>query len=192
MPLQIGIVGLPNAGKSTLFNALTNANVAVASYPFTTIDPHVGVVEVPDVRLDALARLIRPHKIVPATMLFVDIAGLVQGAHRGEGLGNQFLAAIREVDAIAFVLRCFEDADVPHVSPTLDPIEDLAVLDIELSLADLASVERRIERTKSTSKSNPKEHERELAALAGLRDHLSSGQPARTFVPSHSASRGMR
>jgi len=190
MSLQIGIVGLPNAGKSTLFNALTRANVAVASYPFTTIEPHVGVTIVPDGRLDAVAKLIRPNKVVPATIQFVDIAGLVQGAHRGEGLGNQFLAAIREVDAIALVLRCFEDADVPHVSAALDPLDDLAVLDLELSLADLASVERRIERTRSASKSNPREHEWELAALVGLRDHLAGGQPARTFAQGRGAPRG--
>ncbi len=192
MALQIGIVGLPNAGKSTLFNALTRANVAVASYPFTTIEPHIGVAEVPDARLDAIASLIKPDKVVPAAIRFVDIAGLVRGAHRGEGLGNQFLAAIREVDAIALVLRCFENADVPHVSPALDPIEDLAVLDLELSLADLASVERRTERTRAASKSNPKEAEWELAALAELRDHLASGHPARTFVHGRSASHTAR
>jgi GTP-binding protein YchF len=190
MSLQMGIVGLPNAGKSTLFNALTRANVAVASYPFTTIEPHVGVAVVPDARLDAVARLIRPNKVVPATVQFVDIAGLVQGAHRGEGLGNQFLAAIREVDAIALVLRCFEDADVPHVSAALDPLDDLAVLDLELSLADLASVERRMERARSASKSNPREHEWELDTLAGLRDHLAGGQPGRTFVEGGGAPRG--
>jgi GTP-binding protein YchF len=192
MALQIGIVGLPNAGKSTLFNALTRANVAVASYPFTTIEPHIGVADVPDARLDAIAGLIRPDKVVPAAVRFVDIAGLVRGAHRGEGLGNQFLAAIREVDAIALVLRCFEDVDVPHVSPLLDPIEDLAVLDLELSLADLASVERRAERTRGASKSNPKEAEWELAVLAELRDHLASGHPARTFVSGRPVSHSTR
>ncbi len=187
MPLRVGIVGLPNAGKSTLFNALTRANVAVAPYPFTTIEPHIGVASVPDARLDALAQLIKPTKVVPATVQFVDIAGLVRGAHRGEGLGNQFLAAIREMDALALVLRCFEDADVPHVSEDLDPIADLEVLDLELSLADLATVERRIERTKSAAKSNPKAYEGELTTLAQLRDHLATGQPARTFVSAPSA-----
>jgi GTP-binding protein YchF len=182
MALQIGIVGLPNAGKSTLFNALTRANVVVASYPFTTIEPHVGVAAVPDARLDAVARLIKPNKVVPTTVQFVDIAGLVRGAHRGEGLGNQFLAAIREVDAIALVLRCFEDVDVPHVSDTLNPADDLAVLDLELSLADLATVERRIERTRGAAKANPKEHEWEMATLAALKEHLAGGQPARTFA----------
>jgi len=181
MSLQIGIVGLPNAGKSTLFNALTRANVAVAKYPFTTIEPHVGVAEVPDPRLTAVAGLIQPRKVVPAAVEFVDIAGLVRGAHRGEGLGNQFLAHIRQVDAIALVLRCFEDPDVPHVSDTLDPLDDLAVLDLELSLADLGSVERRIERTRGAAKAHPKEAEWELGVLSALSEHLGRGQPARTF-----------
>ena len=181
MPLQIGIVGLPNAGKSTLFNALTQANAAVASYPFTTIEPHVGVAEVPDPRLDAIAGLIRPDKVVPAAIQFVDIAGLVKGAHQGEGLGNQFLAHIREVDAIALVLRCFEDPDVAHVSAELDPLDDLGVLDLELSLADLGSVERRIERTQGAAKAHPKDFEWELAILDALKAHLAGGQPARTF-----------
>ncbi|MGQ9501526.1 MAG: redox-regulated ATPase YchF [Anaerolineae bacterium] len=188
MPLRVGIVGLPNAGKSTLFNALTRAHVAVARYPFTTIEPHIGVATVPDARLDALAQLIKPNKVVPATVQFVDIAGLVRGAHRGEGLGNQFLAAIREVEALALVLRCFEDPDVPHVSESLDPIADLGVLDLELSLADLATVERRIERTRSAAKSNPKAYEWELDTLAQLKDHLASGEPARTFAPAPSSS----
>ena len=179
--MRVGIVGLPNAGKSTLFNALTRAGVAVASYPFTTIDPHVGMVAVPDSRLQAVADLVKPDKVVPATVQFVDIAGLVQGAHRGEGLGNQFLANIREVETIAIVLRCFDDADVPHVSAQLDPVEDLAVLDLELSLADLAAVERRIERTRASAKSRPKDFEWELTTLAELSEHLSAGKPARTF-----------
>jgi GTP-binding protein YchF len=181
MPLQIGIVGLPNAGKSTLFNALTQANAAVASYPFTTIEPHVGVAEVPDSRLDAIAALIRPDKVVPTTIQFVDIAGLVKGAHQGEGLGNQFLAHIREVDAIALVLRCFENPDVAHVSAELDPLDDLAVLDLELSLADLGTVERRIERAQSAAKARPKDFEGELASLNAIKEHLARGQPARTF-----------
>lgn len=181
MPLQIGIVGLPNAGKSTLFNALTQANAAVASYPFTTIEPHVGVAEVPDSRLNAIAELIKPDKVIPTTIQFVDIAGLVKGAHRGEGLGNQFLAHIREVDAIALVLRCFENPDVAHVSAELDPIDDLGVLDLELTLADLGTVERRIERTRSAAKGHPREFEWELATLNALKEHLARGQPGRTF-----------
>ena len=183
MSLQIGIVGLPNAGKSTLFNALTRANAVVASYPFTTIEPHVGVADVPDPRLDAIAELIKPDKVVPTAIQFVDIAGLVKGAHRGEGLGNRFLAHIREVDAIALVLRCFENPDVAHVSATLDPIDDLAVLDLELSLADLATVERRIERTRGAAKAHPKDFEWELATLDVLKEHLARGQPARMFSP---------
>lgn len=181
MPLQIGIVGLPNAGKSTLFNALTRANAVVASYPFTTIEPHVGVAEVPDPRLDAVAGLIKPDKVVPTAIQFVDIAGLVKGAHRGEGLGNQFLAHIREVDAIALVLRCFEDPDVAHVSAELDPIDDLGVLDLELALADLGTVERRIERTRGAAKARPRDYEWELATLEALKEHLAQGLPARTF-----------
>jgi GTP-binding protein YchF len=183
MSLRIGIVGLPNAGKSTLFNALTRANAAVASYPFTTIEPHVGVAEVPDPRLHALAELIKPDKVVPTTVQFVDIAGLVKGAHRGEGLGNQFLAHIREVEAVALVLRCFENPDVAHMSPTLDPVDDLEVLDLELSLADLGTVERRIERTHGAAKAHPKDFEWELTTLGMLKEHLAAGQPARTFSP---------
>jgi GTP-binding protein YchF len=186
MPLQIGIVGLPNAGKSTLFNALTQANAAVASYPFTTIEPHVGVAEIPDARLNALADLVKPDKVVPNTIRFVDIAGLVKGAHQGEGLGNQFLAHIREVDAIALVLRCFENPDVAHVSASLDPVDDLEVLDLELSLADLSTVERRIERTRGSAKARPKDFEWELATLEALREHLAHGQPARSFAPDES------
>jgi GTP-binding protein YchF len=153
----------------------------VASYPFTTIEPHVGVAQVPDPRLDAIAGLIKPDKVVPTTIQFVDIAGLVKGAHRGEGLGNQFLAHIREVDAIAIVLRCFENPDVAHVSAQLDPTDDLAVLDLELSLADLGTLERRIERTQSVAKARPKDFQWELAFLGALREHLAQGQPARTF-----------
>jgi GTP-binding protein YchF len=186
MPLQIGIVGLPNAGKSTLFNALTQANAAVASYPFTTIEPHIGVAEIPDARLNALADLIKPDKVVPTTIQFVDIAGLVKGAHRGEGLGNQFLAHIREVDAIALVLRCFENPDVAHVSASLDPVDDLEVLDLELSLADLGTVERRMERTQGAAKARPKDFEWELVTLEVLREHLAQGRPARNFMPDQS------
>ncbi len=143
MALQLGLVGLPNAGKSTLFTALPRAHAAVAPSPFTTIDPHVGVVAVPDPRLDALAKLIYPEKITPTTLEVVDIAGLVKDAHKGEGLGNQFLGHIRNVDAIALVARCFRNDDVPHVSGELDPRDDLAVLELELALADLAALEKR-------------------------------------------------
>lgn len=181
MALQIGIVGLPNAGKSTLFNALTQAGVPVAPYPFTTVDPHVGVAAVPDARLEKIVALIRPEKSVPATIRFLDIAGLVRGAHKGEGLGNRFLSHIREADALAIVLRCFENQDVVHVDAHLDPISDLDTLDLELSLADLETVERRIERTQTAAKSRPRDFAEELDTLGRLRGHLEKGLPARTF-----------
>lgn len=176
--MKIGIVGLPNVGKSTLFNALTHAGAAVASYPFTTIEPNVGVVPVRDPRLDALAALVGPEKVVPATVRFVDIAGLVRGAHHGEGLGNQFLGHIRDVDAVALVVRCFASADVMHVAGVLDPLDDLVVLDTELVLADLAVVERRIEKVHTAAKANPKAFADELAWLDGLRERLNGGELA--------------
>jgi len=179
--LQIGIVGLPNAGKSTLFNALTRANAAVARYPFTTIDPNVGVAEVPDSRLAEIAKLIQPKRAVPASIEFVDIAGLVKGASRGEGLGNQFLGHIRTVDAIALVLRCFEDADVPHQFETIDPLLDLDTVNLELALADIATVDRRLERVRSAAKANPKEFAPQLDFLQRLRAHLNEGKPAAKF-----------
>ncbi|UCC65512.1 MAG: redox-regulated ATPase YchF [Anaerolineae bacterium] len=179
MPLEIGIVGLPNVGKSTLFNALTRAGAAVASYPFTTIEPNIGVVPVEDRRLTDIAALIHPEKVVPTTVRFVDIAGLVKGAHRGEGLGNQFLGHIRNVDAMAMVVRCFEASDIPHVTPELDPISDVETVDMELILADLATVGRRIEKVKGRAKARPKEYADELAWLERLRTHLDSGVLAR-------------
>src|SRR4028119_729354 len=142
MSLQCGIVGLPNVGKSTLFNALTKAAIAAENYPFCTIEPNVGIVEVPDQRLDQLAQIVKPQRVISATTEFVDIAGLVAGASKGEGLGNQFLANIRETDAIAHVVRCFQDEDVVHVAGNVDPLSDIAVIDTELALADLATVER--------------------------------------------------
>jgi len=178
MPLEIGIVGLPNVGKSTLFNALTRAGAAVANYPFTTIEPNVGVVPVKDSRLRDIAALVRPEKVVPTTVRFVDIAGLVKGAHRGEGLGNQFLGHIRNVDAIAMVVRCFEADNIPHVTPDLDPIGDIETIDMELSLADLAAVERRREKVQLSAKSRPKEYAAELAWLDRLRAHLDDGKLA--------------
>jgi ribosome-binding ATPase len=181
MGLEIGIVGLPNSGKSTLFNALTNAGSMVASYPFTTIDPHVGIADVPDERLTAIARIIKPQKVVPAAIKFVDIAGLVKGAHQGEGLGNQFLAQIREVDALAIVLRCFNDENVPHVSGQLDPLDDLAVLDVEMGLADLGSVERRLQKDKIQAKANPRQYTADIEVLEQLMAHLEKGDKARTF-----------
>jgi len=182
MPLEIGIVGLPNVGKSTLFNALTRAGAAVASYPFTTIEPNIGVVPVEDRRLADIAALIQPEKVVPTTVRFVDIAGLVKGAHRGEGLGNQFLGHIRNVDAMAMVVRCFEAGDIPHVTPELDPINDVETVDVELILADLATVERRIEKVRGRAKAQPREYAGELAWLERLRAHLDSGALARGFA----------
>ncbi len=181
MGLQVGIVGLPNAGKSTLFNALTRAGAAVAPYPFTTIEPNVGVVPLADERLQWLAELLRPPRVVPVAVEFVDIAGLVRGSHRGEGLGNQFLHHIRQVDAVLVLLRAFRAADVPHPEGTVDPMRDLAVLDTELILADLATVERRLERTRALARTKPREYGEELHFLEQLQAHLNSGQPARTL-----------
>src|SRR5919205_1296949 len=147
MSLQCGIVGLPNVGKSTLFNALTKAGIAAENYPFCTIDPNTGIVEVPDPRLDALTALVKPQKTVPAVVEFVDIAGLVAGASKGEGLGNQFLANIREVDAIVQVVRCFEDSDIIHTMGGVDPVRDIEVITTELVLADLDAVSKRITKT---------------------------------------------
>jgi hypothetical protein len=178
MGLQIGIVGLPNAGKSTLFNALTGANAAVASYPFTTIDPNQGVCIVRDDRLARVFELAGSAKSVPATVEFVDIAGLVKGASRGEGLGNQFLGHIRNTDAIAFVLRCFDDPDVAHVAAQIDPLEDLATLELELTLADLGAVERRLEKVQTQAKARPRDFADELAFLERLRAHLNGGKGA--------------
>lgn len=182
MALQLGLVGLPNAGKSTLFNALTRAHAAVAPYPFTTIDPHIGVVAVPDPRLDALAKLIHPEKVTPTSLEVVDIAGLVKDAHKGEGLGNQFLGHIRNVDAIAIVARCFHHDDVPHVFGEIDPREDIATLDLELALADLATVAKAREKARAAAKTGEKKILDELHVLDRLHAHLAAGHPARTFA----------
>ncbi len=184
MSLQIGIVGLPNVGKSTLFNALTEGHATVASYPFTTIDQNVGVAVVEDERLDGVASLVNPERVVPTTIEFVDIAGLVRGASRGEGLGNQFLGHIRNVDAVAMVVRCFHNPDIAHVTAGLDPLADVETIDLELILADLATVERRLEKTRSAAKARPKEYAAELALLERLRAHLDDGHSARTFSAS--------
>lgn len=183
MPLQAGIVGLPNVGKSTLFNAITRAGAETANYPFCTIDPNVGVVEVPDERLAALAQVVHPKRIVPAAFEFVDIAGLVQGASKGEGLGNKFLAHIREVDAIVHVVRCFEDANITHVSGGIDPERDIAVIHTELLLADLETVGRRLERAQRAAKSRDEKAMQELVFLERVQAVLDNGKPARTIVP---------
>ncbi|HEX9755238.1 MAG TPA: redox-regulated ATPase YchF [Gemmatimonadales bacterium] len=182
--LRLGIVGLPNVGKSTLFNALTSARALVANYPFATIEPNTGVVEVPDPRLDAIAALVKPHRVVPATVEFVDIAGLVRGASQGEGLGNQFLAHIREVDAVVHVVRCFEDPDVQHVMGPVDPLRDREVVNLELGLADLSLVERRIERVRRAAHAGDPEARTELGLLERLRDVLGAGRPARAVQAS--------
>jgi GTP-binding protein YchF len=178
MGLQIGIVGLPNVGKSTLFNALTRANAAVASYPFTTIERNVGVAEVPDQRLWDIAAMVKPERVVPTTIEFVDIAGLVKGASHGEGLGNQFLGYIRNVDAVAIMVRCFRDTQIPHVTAELDPRDDIAVVDLELLLADLATVERRLEKVRSAAKARPKDYAAELDFLEELHHRLEAGEKA--------------
>ncbi len=181
--LALGIVGLPNVGKSTLFNALTSAQALVANYPFATIEPNTGVVEVPDRRLQQLADLVHPQRVVPATVQFVDIAGLVKGAAQGEGLGNQFLANIRNVDAIVHVVRCFADPDVQHVMGTVDPVRDRDVVATELALADLAAVEKRLDKSRRAAKSGDAQAQMEFALLERLADVLGRGQPARAVQP---------
>ncbi|HEY8540011.1 MAG TPA: redox-regulated ATPase YchF [Steroidobacteraceae bacterium] len=182
MGFKCGIVGLPNVGKSSLFNALTRAAIAAENYPFCTIDPNVGVVPVPDPRLQALAEIVKPERVVPATVEFVDIAGLVAGASKGEGLGNQFLSHIRETDAIAHVVRCFENDDIVHVAGKVKPLDDIEVINTELALADLDTVERALQRAEKASKAGDKDAIRLRDLIRKVKEHLDAGKPVRSLI----------
>jgi len=181
MSVKCGIVGLPNVGKSTLFNALTEAGIAAENFPFCTIEPNSGIVSIPDARLDKLAELVMPEKVIPTTVEFTDIAGLVAGASKGEGLGNQFLANIRECDAIAHVVRCFEDENVTHVSNAINPAADIEIINTELALADLESVEKSLDRVSRVAKSGDKDAQRQVTLLEKVKAHLDTAEPVRTM-----------
>jgi GTP-binding protein YchF len=182
MGIKCGIVGLPNVGKSTLFNALTRAAIAAENYPFCTIDPNVGIVPVPDPRLQQLAEIVHPERVIPTTVEFVDIAGIVKGASTGEGLGNKFLANIREVDAITHVVRCFVDEDIVHVAGRIDPLEDIEIINTELALADLESVEKALARAEKAAKAQDKEAIKAREVIRRVRDALNAGKPARSLA----------
>jgi GTP-binding protein YchF len=192
MPIQCGIVGLPNVGKSTLFNALTRAQIAAENYPFCTIDPNVGVVPVPDERLEQLAEIAHPEKILPTAVEFVDIAGLVKGASQGEGLGNQFLAHIREVDAIAHVVRCFENDDIVHVAGRIDPLSDVEIINTELALADLVSADKAVDRAVKAAKSGDKKALQQRELFERVRALLNEGKPVRAMGLNEDARRDLR
>ena len=181
MGFKCGIVGLPNVGKSTLFNSLTKAGIAAENYPFCTIDPNIGIVEVPDKRMQQIADIAKPHKIIPTTMEFVDIAGLVAGASKGEGLGNQFLGHIRETDAIAQVVRCFENDDIVHVNGKINPLDDMYTINTELQLADMESIDRQTERATKMAKSNDKDAKAKLAFMQNIQAHVGEGNSARSM-----------